>query len=148
MSQTQNARAKFGPVALEVDTSTSNIWALMYVAFVTIGLVTGMAAMTPYVLTANLGIAESAQGRALGSLALWQEITLIFAYGPIGLLADRVGRRAVYAAGFITLAAGYAIYPYANSLTELSLAANRLTALPRPPMGGGHRAPARGTLWA
>ena len=99
-----NPAAKFGPVHLEYGTSTSNVWALMYMAFVTIGLVTGMAAMTPYVLTANLGIAEDAQGRALGSLALWQEITLIFAYGPIGLLADRIGRKAVYAAGFITLA--------------------------------------------
>ena len=118
----QNPAAKFGPVHLESGTSTSNVWALMYMAFVTIGLVTGMAAMTPYVLTANLGIAEDAQGRALGSLALWQEITLIFAYGPIGLLADRIGRKAVYAAGFITLALGYAIYPYASSITELSLA--------------------------
>lgn len=118
----QNSRAKFGPVKLEAGTSSANVWALMYVAFVTIGLVTGMAAMTPYVLTANLGIAESAQGRALGSLALWQEITLIFAYGPIGLLADRIGRKSVYAAGFLTLAIGYAIYPFARSITELSLA--------------------------
>jgi MFS family permease len=114
--------AKFGPVRTEEGTSTTNMWALMYVAFVTIGLVTGMATMTPYILTTNLGIAETAQGTALGTLAFWQEITLILAYGPIGILADRLGRRAVYAAGFITLAIGYAIYPYATSLTELSFA--------------------------
>ncbi len=114
--------AKFGPVRTEEGTSTTNMWALMYVAFVTIGLVTGMATMTPYILTTNLGIPEANQGTALGTLAFWQEITLILAYSPIGILADRLGRRAVYAAGFLTLAIGYAIYPYATSLTELSFA--------------------------
>ena len=114
--------SKFGPVRLEPDTSRTNMWALMYVSFVTIGLVTGMVTITPFILTANLGIPEAEQGRALGTLAFWQEITLILAYGPIGIFADRIGRRAVYAAGFLTLAVGYAIYPYATSMTELSLA--------------------------
>ena len=116
------ATTKFGPVRTEEGTSTSNMWALMYVAFVTIGLVTGMATMTPYILTTNLGIPETGQGTALGTLAFWQEITLILAYGPIGIMADRLGRRAVYAAGFLTLAIGYVIYPFATTLTELSLA--------------------------
>ena len=47
---------KFGPVAVEPGVSTGNMWALMFAAFVSIGMVTGMAAMTPYILTANLGI--------------------------------------------------------------------------------------------
>jgi MFS family permease len=116
------AASKFGPVNTEAGTSSTNMWALMYVAFVTIGLVTGMAAMTPFILTANLGIPEAEQGRALGTLAFWQEITLILAYGPIGIFADWIGRRAVYAAGFLTLGIGYAIYPFAMSLAELSVA--------------------------
>ena len=113
---------KFGPVRLEADIARGNIWTLMYAAFVTIGLVTGMAAMTPYILTTNLGIPENAQGSALGTLALWQEIALILTYGPLGLLADKLGRRFVYALGFVTLGIGYAIYPYATDMTELSLA--------------------------
>lgn len=118
----QQTHLKFGPVRLEADVARGNIWTLMYAAFVSIGLVTGIAAMTPYILTTNLGIPENAQGTTLGTLALWQEIALILTYGPLGLLADKVGRRFVYALGFVTLAIGYAIYPYATTLTELSLA--------------------------
>jgi len=113
---------KFGPVSTEPGVSTTNMWTLMYAAFTSIGLVTGMAAMTPYVLTVNLGIPESQQGGALGTLALWQEIALILGYGPLGLLADKFGRKIVYALGFSTLAIGYLIFPYATNLTELSLA--------------------------
>lgn len=113
--------AKFGPVAVEPGTSRSNMWALMYVAFVTIGLVTAIATVTPYLLTTNLGIAEADQGKALGTLAFWQEITLILVFGPIGILADKYGRQIVYAAGFATLAVAYLLYPFATTLTELSI---------------------------
>ena len=118
----QSPASKFGPVNLEADISKTNVWALMYVAFVTIGLVTAIAAVTPYLLTTNLGIAEADQGRALGTLAFWQEMTLILIYGPIGILADRYGRRVIYAAGFVTLAFSYVLYPFATTLTELSMA--------------------------
>jgi MFS family permease len=112
---------KFGPVAVEAGVSAGNMWTLMFAAFVSIGMVTGMAAMTPYILTANLGIPEGDQGKALGVLALWQEIALIMIYSPLGALADRYGRKIVYVAGFLTLAAGYAIYPFAETLAELSI---------------------------
>ena len=112
---------KFGPVALEDGVSRGNMWTLVFGAFATIGMVTGLAALTPYVLTTNLGIAESEQGKALGFLALMQEIVLILVYSPLGVLADRYGRRIVYVAGFAVLGAGYALYPYADSLVELSV---------------------------
>jgi MFS family permease len=118
----RGSASKFGPVRLEEDITPLNIWTLMFAAFVSIGLVTGMATMTPYILSTNLGIAEDAQGSALGRLALWQELALILCYGPLGLLADRWGRQIVYALGFATLAIGYAVFPYATSLTELSVA--------------------------
>jgi MFS family permease len=112
---------KFGPVGLEDGVSRGNIWTLAFGAFVSIGMVTALAALTPFVLTANLGIPESDQGKALGFLALVQEFVLILVYAPLGVLADRYGRRAIYVAGFATLGAGYALYPYATTLAELSL---------------------------
>ncbi len=113
--------AKFGPVRLESGVSTGNMWTLVYAAFVSIALVTAMAAITPFVLTANLGIAEAEQGKALGTLALWQELALILVYSPLGVLADRYGRKVIYVIGFLTLATGYLLYPFATTLTELSL---------------------------
>jgi MFS family permease len=116
------SEGRFGPVATEANISTTNMWGLMYAALVSIGVVTGMAAMTPYVLTVNLNIPENEQGAALGTLALWQELALILCYGPLGILADKYGRKVIYVAGFLTLALGYALFPYANNMTELSLA--------------------------
>jgi MFS family permease len=113
---------RFGPIGTEAGISTTNMWSLMYAALVSIGVVTGMAAMTPYVLTVNLNIPESAQGSALGTLALWQELALILCYGPLGILADKFGRKIIYVAGFFTLALGYVLFPYATNMTELSLA--------------------------
>jgi MFS family permease len=112
---------KFGPIALEPGVTRTNMWTLVFGAFATIGMVTGLAAMTPYVLTANLGLPEADQGKALGFLALVQEIALILVYSPLGVLADRYGRRIVYVLGFAVLGAGYALYPYATTLTELSV---------------------------
>ncbi len=113
--------SKFGPVRLENGVNSGNMWTLVYGAFVSIALVTAMAAITPFVLTANLGMAESEQGKALGSLALWQELALILVYSPLGVLADRYGRKIIYVVGFLTLALSYIVYPFATTLTELSL---------------------------
>ena len=113
---------KFGPIGTEDGVTTGNMWTLMYASLVSIGVVTGMAAMTPYVLTVNLEIPEGEQGAALGTLALWQEIALICAYSPFGILADKLGRKIVFVAGFCTLALGYVLFPYASTMTELSAA--------------------------
>jgi MFS family permease len=121
MGETRDV-GRFGPVRTEAGVTGGHMWTLMFASLASIGVVTGMAAMTPYVLTVNLGIPEDRQGAALGTLALWQEIALILCYGPLGILADKIGRRAVYALGFTTLAIGYVIFPFATNLTELSLA--------------------------
>jgi MFS family permease len=113
--------SKFGPIATEAGVTHRHMWTLVFAAFVSIGMVTGIAALTPYVLTANLGIPEGDQGKALGWLALVQEVVLILFYAPLGVLADRYGRRALYVAGFVVLGAGYALYPLATGIGELSL---------------------------
>ena len=112
---------KFGPVRTEPGVERSHMWALVYAAFATMGLVTGIAVLTPYLLTATLGIDEAHQGKALGALTLVNELTLIAVYGPLGALSDRFGRRAIYAAGMLAMAAAYALYPQAETLAELSL---------------------------
>lgn len=107
--------ARLGPVALEEGVSRTNGWTLLFGAFVTIGLVTGMAVLTPYLLTETLGLDEARQGRALGTLTVLNEVVLILAYGPLGALSDRFGRRPIYVAGFLAMAAAYLLFPLANS---------------------------------
>ncbi|MFN7176453.1 MAG: MFS transporter [Thermaurantiacus sp.] len=111
---------RLGPVTLEDGVSKTNGWTLMYAAFVTIGLVTGMAVLTPYLLTETLGMDEGTQGRALGTLTIVNEVVLILAYGPLGALSDRFGRRIIYVGGFLAMATAYLLFPLAGSFLEFS----------------------------
>jgi MFS family permease len=113
--------ARLGPISLEPGVSRANAWTLYWGAFATIGLVTGMAILTPYLLTETLGLDEARQGRALGTLTIVNEAILILAYGPLGALSDRFGRRGIYAAGFLAMASAYLLFPMATSLGEFSL---------------------------
>jgi MFS family permease len=110
---------RFGPAMLQYGVRKLHAWGLMYASFVTIGLATGITVLTPYVLTTNLGIAQSAQGTALGTLAIAQELALLLGFALFGALADKFGRRVVYAMGMVLLAIAYGGYAYGGSMAEL-----------------------------
>ena len=48
-----------------------------------------------------------------------QEIVGLLLIGYAGALSDRVGRRPLFALGFIVMAAGYALFPFATGTVEL-----------------------------
>ena len=110
---------QFGPATLQAGIRRKNAWGLMYASFVTIGLATGIAVLTPYVLTTNLGIPQAAQGTALGTLAIAQELALLLGFALFGALADKFGRRVVYSLGMVLLAVAYGAYAFGGSMAEL-----------------------------
>lgn len=112
---------KFGPARLQEDIAKRNAWGLMYASFVTIGLATGIAVLTPYVLKTNLGIAQGDLGKSLGTLAIVQELALLVAFAMFGAMADKIGRRAVYVIGMVLLTVAYGAFAYGNTMVELSL---------------------------
>ena len=112
---------KFGPAQLQPEITQRHGWGLMYASFVTIGLATGIAVLTPYVLTVNLGIAQGDQGKALGTLAVVQELALLVAFALFGAMADKVGRRAVYVVGMLLLTVAYSLFAYGDTLTMLAV---------------------------
>ncbi len=112
---------RLGYIWLQPGVSRLNGWTLLYVLFVSIGLLVFLNFQQPYVLEVMLGIPEERHGRAVAQMALVHELVLIGLVGPFGALADRVGRRKVLAAGYVILAIGYMAYPYAWSLTMLTV---------------------------
>jgi MFS family permease len=112
---------KFGPVWLAPGVSKSNALSLLYGAFFTIGLLTFIGIGTPYVLNAILMVPTDTQGGISGNLVFWTEITTLLIFGPVGLAADRIGRKSVYVFGFLTMGLGYALYPLAGSIFELTI---------------------------
>jgi len=111
--------SKFGPVWLAPNVNRGNTWTLLYAAFFTIGLLTFIGIGTPYVLTEILRVPTSEQGTISGKLVFWTEIVTLLVFGPVGIAADRIGRKSVYLFGFLTMGLGYALYPTADSVTEL-----------------------------
>ncbi len=110
---------RFGPIRLVPGVSLLHMWSFSFASFTTIGLLTFVATATPYVLNANLGISSSEQGQYTGDLQLLNEIIMILVFAPAGILADRIGRRGVYAFGMLTMALAYVLYPLSTSLPEL-----------------------------
>ena len=112
---------KLGPLQLAPDILPRHAWAFLGTAFLSIGLMTFIAVGQTYVLNVNLGVAESEQGGITGRLIAATEVVALLLFIPAGILVDRISRRAVYAAGFLLLAATYVVYPYSSSLWELYL---------------------------
>jgi len=121
MTAIDTTAKKFGPIWLSPGISIGNMWTLLYAAFFTIGLLTFVGIGTPYVLNAVLQIPPEEQGSVSGNLVFWTEIVSILMFGPVGILVDRFGRKVPFVIGFVLMGLGYALYPHASSVFELTI---------------------------
>ena len=110
---------RFGPIRLAPGYVPSNALTYLFAAFITIGMLAFVSFIQPYLLNANLSVPQDQQGRALGVLGFSNEIVSLLLVAPIGALADKIGRRPVYALGFLWLAAGFFLYPLARTFPQL-----------------------------
>ena len=76
---------------------------------------------TRYVLTEHLNVPRGQQGTVAGDLSFWVEVVALLLFTPVGVLADRIGRRPVYIWGIIIMGLGYGLVPFATTVTELLL---------------------------
>ena len=122
-------KGKFRVDFVEGVTKT-NFFTICYGALTTIGLLTFIATATNYVLIENFGYTEEfdAAGRRIGSLGKQigylhavAELVLLLVFLPVGLIADKIGRRPVYTLGMLTMGLSYFLYPLATGITELTI---------------------------
>ena len=106
-------------VWLEPGISRLNIYTLLYASFFTIASSVFLSFTQPYLFNTILNIPVDSQGELSGQLVLVNEIVVIALIGPLGVLADKIGRRPIYAAGFFFLFLGYTLYPTAETIPEL-----------------------------
>lgn len=111
---------RLGYIWLQPGVTRLNGWTLLYVLFISIGLLVFLNFQQPYVLEVMLGIPADEHGRVVAKMGLVHEVVLIGLVGPFGALADRIGRRPVLALGYVMLAAGYMAYPFATSVVMLT----------------------------
>jgi MFS family permease len=119
---THNNELKLGPLWFTPGVSGINLATMFFAAFGTMAMVSFMSFMQPYVLNEMLHIPENEQGGLTGNLHAFQEVVFIAVAGFAGALSDKFGRPLVYAVGFMIAAAGYSLYPLADSVTQLYMA--------------------------
>jgi len=111
---------KLGYIWLQPGVSRLNGWTLLYVLFISIGLLVFLNFQQPYVLEIMLGIPQAEHGRVIAKMGLVHEIVILSLVGPFGALSDRIGRRLVLAFGYLMITAGYLAYPFATSVLMLT----------------------------
>lgn len=95
----------------------------LYAAFVTVGLFAFVSFFQAWLLNVNLHLPAHLQGRTVSGLNFANEIVALALVAPFGALADKIGRRPVYAFGFLWLAAGFLLYPLARNVPQLTACA-------------------------
>jgi MFS family permease len=113
--------ARIGPIWLAPGVQPHHGWSFLVAAFFSIGLMTFIAVGQTYVLNEHLKIPTAGQGSISGDLVFFTELITLALFVPVGMLVDRVGRKAIYAAGLLLLGLTYALYPLAGDVSDLYL---------------------------
>jgi MFS family permease len=114
----------FGPAFLRLriaaGVSGGNFAALLFGSFFGIAMMGFINASQPYLFTEVLKVPAAEQGPLAGNLTFVAELVAMCVVGLAGALSDKVGRRPLWAGAFLVLALGYALYPLATTVAELT----------------------------
>jgi len=110
---------RLGPILLSDGVTRTNCAVLLLGGMVTYCLTAYLNFAQPYILSVNLNIPEGERGQLTGNLAFWNEFVLIAMASTLGALSDRIGRRAIFVAGALIMALGYALYATAETVGQL-----------------------------
>ncbi len=81
----------------------SNFYSLLGAAFFSIGLLNLVGNLRPYLFNSMLSIPDDIQGRLSAGMDVVSEIPALLLSGLVGAASDKLGRRAIYAMGFLIL---------------------------------------------
>jgi MFS family permease len=111
---------RYGPIKLAAGVTRANMSVYLASVFVGMMLNTFISVIQPYILNVNIGLPVAEQGQVSGDMVFYGEIVLLVLSAFIGVITDKFGRRGMYAAGFVVMAMGYALYGFVNSVGTLA----------------------------
>lgn len=113
---------KFWGAGLNPGVEPKHLASFYLAAFFTIMLAVTFSVLQPFLLQQFLNLPIREHGEASGQIGFTAEVVLVALVGVWGIWSDRIGRRTVYAVGFVIMAMGFAVTPMARSLTGLMAA--------------------------
>ncbi|MCU0758196.1 MAG: MFS transporter [Steroidobacteraceae bacterium] len=117
----ETLRLKVGPWEFVPGVTRGHFNALLGASFFTIGIMTLVGNLQPYLFNAVMKVPVGEQGSLGGSLASFNEIVFLAVASLVGAASDKVGRRPIYALGFLVMAGAYVLYPLAREPSDLYL---------------------------
>jgi MFS family permease len=114
-------RLKIGPWEFVPGVTRGNFRSLLGASFFTIGIMTLVGNLQPYLFNAVLKVPLGEQGSLGGSLASFNELVFLAVASLVGAASDKVGRRPIYALGFVIMSFAYFLYPLATESGDLYL---------------------------
>lgn len=78
-----------------------------------------VSASQDFFLTTFMKIPSAEQGQVAGQLESLREFVILFMILFAGVLADKIGRKKIVVAGFILMAIGYTLFPFASNLSQV-----------------------------
>ncbi|MGK0498965.1 MAG: MFS family permease [Oceanicoccus sp.] len=114
-----NSEARIGPIRLNTGITRRNAFTFFYASFFTVGIISFMSFMQPYVLTENLNIPPDQHGKSTSILSITYEMVMLLLIAPFGALADKIGRRPIYFLGFLWVGVSLIVFPLAENMTQL-----------------------------
>lgn len=105
---------------LKEGVKTSWLLAFLLSSFLTIASFVFLNSTQAYILTDLLSVPRTKLGIIQGNLSSMDEAVSMFMVVIWGVLSDRIGRRSVFASGFLLMALATFIYPLASSVYGVS----------------------------
>jgi MFS family permease len=99
--------------------SLVNLLSFYFLTYFGLPLMFFVSASQDFFLTTFMKIPSAEQGQIAGQLESVREFVILFMILFAGILADKIGRKTIVLIGFVLLAIGYTLFPFANNLPQV-----------------------------
>ena len=120
-TKTKDKKRSFLGIGLTEGVSPLNLATHYYASLFGLALMVFVGVIQPFVLTSILEVPLDQQGKITGTLGFYNELTLLLFIPIFGVLSDKIGRKIVFAFGFVVVGVAILLYPSATSVTELTV---------------------------
>jgi MFS family permease len=105
-------------IALQENITYGNLVAFFFATFAGLSLMSFVSIGQDILLNTFLKIPTEQQGSVAGNLQAVREIVVLLSIGIGGILADKVSRRLVFCFGFMFIAVGFSLFPFASTVPQ------------------------------
>jgi MFS family permease len=106
-------------IALQENITYGNLVAFFFATFAGLSLMSFVSIGQDILLNTFLKIPTEQQGSVAGNLQAVREIVVLLSIGIGGILADKVSRRFVFCFGFLFIAVGFSLFPFASTVPQV-----------------------------